>query len=734
MKKRFWAVFMMLIMTCFLVSCGQKEQTAGAGDADRVPEREVKVSDYKPVYVNLKYGYEFAFIEGDDIYGVDRTDTQQALICQDKTSAAVKKQIALSPELRVTALGVDNSGDIYFSAVKEQVSRLYMVNENDQCVELDSPFLEEKYKSIVQAIYIDEQDTYYIWQQYYAPIEELYPEDAASNVYVVVDEIIELNDQFQVLQTTQIPQYQGTQLLSFQMVQDQGALLVMQDKEGIYIQKIGQQGTEPVYVSSKSFGLELFGASEKGVLYSSNGVLYEYDAEKGEETELLNLSAYGFMTDELMYLKKTDDTIELVDTYAETGASEYTTLTKGAGGKQVLTMAVIEQKEDLQKVVAAFNRYSEKYMVEMIEYYENSYDDALTKFKLEVVSGKAPDLINASLLSTSVSTNKGIFLDLYDFMENDTELTKEQLISTVIEPYEVDGHLYYIAPSFQLYSLCGSNQNIQGRSGVTLAELKSILAESGKDLNAVWGFSADEPVITTLCTFGMDEFIDWDTRTCDFTSEYFADVLEFVKECNARYKGSLSKGIEEGEILLSTSLITSVSDYQIENEVYGGEAAFLGYPTKEGSGTVVSMRGDAIGINAKTACQEGAWEFVKFYILNGYDGSGFPVEAGQFDACMSLAMQKEYGWDPDNSSTFELAKGRYADDDRSFEVYEASWEDIDAVRRLVEQASGKFEYDTVITDIVREEADAYLKGAKTAAEVSEIIQNRVSLYLSEGAE
>ena len=80
-----------------------------------------------------------------------------------------------------------------------------------------------------------------------------------------------------------------------------------------------------------------------------------------------------------------------------------------------------------------------------------------------------------------------------------------------------------------------------------------------------------------------------------------------------------ARGIEEGEILLTIGRISSVADYQIEDKLYGG-VNFVGYPTLEGSGTALGLMGEELAINARSGHQELAWDFVKYYMQNGYWG------------------------------------------------------------------------------------------------------------------
>lgn len=58
-----------------------------------------------------------------------------------------------------------------------------------------------------------------------------------------------------------------------------------------------------------------------------------------------------------------------------------------------------------------------------------------------------------------------------------------------------------------------------------------------KDLNAITGFLADEPVLTGLCNVSMDEFVDWENGTCEFEGEYFKDVLAFCQRIYGKLHG-----------------------------------------------------------------------------------------------------------------------------------------------------------------------------------------------------
>lgn len=181
---------------------------------------------------------------------------------------------------------------------------------------------------------------------------------------------------------------------------------------------------------------------------------------------------------------------------------------------------------------------------------------------------------------------------------------------------------------------------------------------------------------------------------------------------------------------MSVGIISSVVDYQIAKELYGGNVAFIGYPVAEGTGTAITFRGSDVAINAKKQNQDGAWEFVKFYLLHGYNGQGFPIVQRQFSQILDVSMEEEYNITEDGG-TERKPKECYTVGDERIWVYAATQEDVDTVRWLVENAENRFEPHPVIQNIINEEAEAYFSGQMDLDKTVEKIQNRVTLLLQE---
>lgn len=181
---------------------------------------------------------------------------------------------------------------------------------------------------------------------------------------------------------------------------------------------------------------------------------------------------------------------------------------------------------------------------------------------------------------------------------------------------------------------------------------------------------------------------------------------------------------------MSIGIISSVADYQIQKGLYGGDAAFIGYPVERGAGTGIAFRGSAVAVNAKKEDQAGAWEFVKFYLLHGYDGQGFPIVQERFAQVMDAAMVEDQIVTEDGGIE-RFPKGYYNDGGADILVYAATQEDVDIIVGLVEDARNRFEPHSAIQRIINEEAEAYFSGQVDLDRTAEKIQNRVTLLLQE---
>lgn len=719
-------------------SMEQSEGTENSGQAENA---------WRAEHMALNNRYDSITVSGDKVYGCCQENGHTIIEYLDRESFAVEKSVPLPEGASVQTIAADTQGNVYLCGSQDGNDGFWKLDGDGSLQELKDFVLEDTENAVFitpWGILVDDRGYTYVWYRMAVPETEVMEdvEEVEEDVYVDVDRIYIMDSQFNPLFYEQVMDARGMRLLSFQAGGNEDPLLVVQDQEDIYTQTInveqrtlGEQVRQDDSAETSDMAslweIEYVTAIGDGFWFCQDGALYEYRYDSQEPEKLLNLSTFGIYASDILYLGKSGDSIEIIDNHGEAQHSEFTSLERGQSDKTVLTLGVVHLEYELEGIITEFNRYDKDLQIQVVDYYREdaaAYELGLDQLKLDIVTGHAPDLLMVSGVDYDIFADKGVLADLYGFMENDPELSKDMLMPSVIQAYETDGHLYNIAPGFQLYTMWGPKTVTGAHTGVTLEELMQILQNNGKDINAIFGFAVDEPAMRTLCTFGMDEFVDWDNKTCEFDGAYFKSVLTFVKEYKGRWPESFDD-LREGK-MITAGIISSVASYQLQKEIYGEEIGFIGYPTASGSGTAVGFRGDQLAINARSEKQQEAWEFIKYFVLKGYDGQGFPVLKEEFDRTMDRALEDEYGVD-ELGTSYRMNKGSYYMGGDYISVYAATQEDVDAVRALVESAQNRYRYHIALQNIIDEEAASYFSGQKSVDDVAAIIQNRASLYLQE---
>lgn len=743
MIKRMKVVFSIICIFIFLSACGNsfstaipEEETANDRKETGSPEQE-EVLSWNDSHISLGRRFDVAVVKDDILYGAYIDAAGLAAVSLDIQSGNILSETEIAGATDIWGITADSQKNMYVMGSLDEKDCFWKIDNNGQVVVWDDFELENcAYYEYYQhpqpkGMYMDEKGTFYLWYELNVPSME-FDKEAEPDVYTMADRIYVKDSQLKTLYYEQIPDSNGSKLLGFSFDREGAPTILAQDTEGVYMRELAENGEDVPRIPVD--GIEPYtefgeiAMTEGGFLFCQGNRLYRHLFGGQSYQKILNLASYGIFASNIIYLGAENGTVRLVDNYAAGEPSEYTLLQPGESDKLRLTLGTVTMQEysDLENAVTRFNRFQDDIRIEFINYYTagNHFDDEVERLKLDIVRGNVPDILEVSMMDWEMLASKGLWADLCGFMEQDEECRKDMLLPNVAEAYELGGHLYCIAPSFRIHTMWGGESVVQGRYGVSFPELAQILRDNGKDVNTIYGLSVNESVLRELCTMGMDHFIDWENGTCHFEEEAFKEVLEFAKEYGEdNTEGTLLDRIREGKILMSAGMLYSVADYQLEKELYGEEVNFIGYPVRNGTGTAVSFCGSPLAIYANGENADAAWQFVKYFLLNGYDGNGFPVIREQFDAKMLQDMEPL----KDN-----LPRKTYSDRYNGYiTVYEASQEDVDTVRELIEMADRKFQFHPEIQNIISEEAEAYFAGQKSLEEVTALIQNRVSLYLEE---
>lgn len=393
--------------------------------------------------------------------------------------------------------------------------------------------------------------------------------------------------------------------------------------------------------------------------------------------------------------------------------------------KTVLTLDGCYISNEILQRVVEFNRSSGQYriVVRRVEEYDSEEELAagISELNSRILSGGMPDILITDGLPMELYESKGLLADIGALLKKDEELSRVDFLQNVFNAYSTDGKLYYVIPRFTVSTMAGAASTVGGRASWTLSDALQLLKSLPEGTNLI-----AEPnrmsFLQTAMAYCEQEFADRETGKCHFQSEDFLAIMEYAKSLpetaegdshDEEYWRNYEMQFLEGRTLLSAMSVYDFGEvnYYV-NELFGEEAAYVGFPAAKGSGSCIRAK-EACAISAHSGCPEGAWEFLRYYLTDEYQsgpGSGLPVQTRYFQESAAAALL-ESAEDP-SAAAQSLTK-----------------EQMDRLVNFILSVDRRYYYNEEIMDIVTEESAAFFTGDRTAQEAAEIIQRRAQLYL-----
>ena len=141
-----------------------------------------------------------------------------------------------------------------------------------------------------------------------------------------------------------------------------------------------------------------------------------------------------------------------------------------------LTLACLKSNDYLAYAVAQYNNEHPDDKITIKQYYDKyavdvSESDALNRLNSDLMDGTAGDIVCLDGISFvgggKALLEKGIFIDLYELMDEDPEFHKEEYFTDVWRANETDGKLFFAELTFSPSSniLFNYNENFINRMG-----------------------------------------------------------------------------------------------------------------------------------------------------------------------------------------------------------------------------------------------------------------------------
>lgn len=493
------------------------------------------------------------------------------------------------------------------------------------------------------------------------------------------------------------------------------------------------------------------GQNEDFLLYDGNGI-YDYRIEEQAAGEILKWLDCDINGSYARFLgTAADGTLVAVCREEMTREAEIVLLAQkeitSDMERQTLVLGTLSGNDStLRSLVVAFNKKSDKYRIDIQAYSADgeNYSDALTNFQNAILSGNCPDLIDLSGLDVKNLASQGIFADLMPYLEKSSVLKREDFLENILEEYTIDGKLSAIPYRFSVSSVVGSAKDL---SGITDWTTDRVIAYAEEHPEAeLFNHTRKSSVMEFMMLFGQESFWNRETGECRFDSEEFKALLKFVNhfpdtvQDTANFQPEPAR-IQAGEVLLSMAFETGLNSFQRYKEMFRDGAVYIGYPTVDGSGGHrISNAYQIYGISSESDLQDGAWEFIESVLTQKKSilpSFGFPTLKLELERDVQEALyvldengepllDEEGNPIPNTGST-----SIYWSDGWTYTYRTPTKEEIDIVLDLIGKARLVSEEDDEILSIINEEAEPFFQGQKSVEEVADVIQSKVSLYVSE---
>ena len=413
---------------------------------------------------------------------------------------------------------------------------------------------------------------------------------------------------------------------------------------------------------------------------------------------------------------------------------------RAAGSLERLRMARVEKTPIVVRgnfqsdiwitgLAASFNQQNDEYHIIIEDCGAgNDPEDFARLTSIQLASGKGPDIIQTGFLEDYIAgmLEKGMLEDLGPYMEQ-SGTREEDYFPFVFDAWRDGSHIYGVNPKTSVTGYQMEEGVLGSREEPDIGTLVDALLAWEED--AVFLNGVDSQGLLEIFLKGTDTLwgmVDWEEGSCDFSGELFAKMLEAARQYGYDKRKSQLPVLAEERSLFGIFSFDSAAERESEGKVVCGVLFDDGcYGAQKFTQTMA--------VNANSSHKEGAWEFLSFMLGEEAQSADdiLPVRKGNFEAW----LEKEKGRVKDGrkaGSTIQviMPNGTVTTSVVTFTQEDITGEKVEEYRKVLEEARPYPVRTAPILDIILEESADYFNGSKSAETVSEIITNRVQLYLA----
>lgn len=422
-----------------------------------------------------------------------------------------------------------------------------------------------------------------------------------------------------------------------------------------------------------------------------------------------------------------------------------------AAGKNILTVASTEDLDySISEAIMRFNRESDtSYMLfdnrykanNEIDYANtddtdraalsglNSYASVSDRLTMDILAGEGPDILITNGANEQLS-NKECFIDLSDYLQNESGINESDYFMNAIEASRFNGALYQLPIGFYVDCLLASADDLGDRNGFTFEEYLSMVQTVCNGADPLYDhqlmFSRTDTA-TRLFANTSEKFIN--DGKIDVNCSDFNEILDYCSDLPAKgfYEG---KDIDsEWEDLMAAEESMRVQPAKVfgfyEYEAFSmrfNDAVICGYPSVDGRTAAVGSN-IAVSISSHTADVNSCKQFLSILLSEDIQKTLF----------MNIPINKKCARD---IALLEIAENNKNVAKSEGVMFTKTGKTIDPaladryIGQLSTASTSSFVYHS-ISLIIYEEVPAYFEGQKSFEDVAKVINDRAQKVLDE---
>ena len=379
------------------------------------------------------------------------------------------------------------------------------------------------------------------------------------------------------------------------------------------------------------------------------------------------------------------------------------------------------QERKSNEIISAFNSTNDKYLIQ-----ERPYETS-DKFLLDIISGQQLDLLYVGdWLNIIPLYGKEMLCDIYELIDADSDTSRNEYVVPVLNSLEVNDKLYQMPYDFIIQSAVAKIELWGDDNDNSFEHILEKSEQLGCDMPfdfSVYSYS--------FIPFISSEFIDFENGICCFDDGRFEEILALMKRYNDIY-GNISQNypngaldlFKENRVLLMSSEFAGFQQLDYITWEAGGRVKYVGFPS-DTLNYHIAVPIVSFSIFESSDKKQGAFEFIKYY--TSYDSY-------IYDTSTTNSIAQSTTCIPINKAAVEYLANQSIDEYLDYYNFDKQirTENRDDILKQIYTVNGANNpVGNIVKDILSEEIQPYLDGRKTADEVCNMIQNRLTIYFEE---